>query len=137
MEKAIKDGNEVTLAKSLNDPAYWITSEMSHSNKGTVFTKDIPSDAVKMLALSEFSTWYTRGLSKRFLEEGINECEVYRADTAVDPRCECTKWEGEKIDVQLAYDGHRKRYHHEKINRKAFSIPSGPNCHHSIRRIDK
>ena len=135
MEKGIKNGNEVTLEKDLNDSSYWKSSETSHSGKGTAFSKNIPSDASKMLALSEFSTWYTRGLSKILIDEGVTECEVYRADTAAVPRCECTKWERLKTDVQQAYDGHRKRYHHENIDRKAFSIPSGPNCHHSIRRF--
>lgn len=134
MEKAIKEGNEVTLAKDLNDPSYWISSEISHSSKGNAFSKDIPNNAAIMLALSEFSTWYTRGLSKRLLEEGVEYCEAYRAESAKDPRCECTKWENQKNSVQQAYDGHRKRYHHEKIDRHAFSIPSGPNCHHSIKR---
>ena len=71
------------------------------------------------------------------MDEGIKECEVYRADTAVVPKCECTRWEGQKFDVQEAYDGHRKRYHHKNIDRKAFSIPSGTGCHHAIKRIDQ
>jgi len=136
MDKAIKEGNEVTLAKDLNDPSYWKPSEESHSSKGTSFPRSIdPLVASETLALSEFSTWYTRGLSKKLLDEGVEYCEVYRADMAEEPRCECTKWEGLKIDVQKAYDGHRKRYHHMEIDRKAFSIPSGTNCHHSIRRV--
>ena len=64
MEKAIKEGNEVTLEKDLNDPSYWKSAETSHSGKGDAYSKGVPMNAAKTLALSEFSTWYTRGLSK-------------------------------------------------------------------------
>ena len=51
-----------------------------------------------------------------------------------NPRCECTGLEGKIVQVKKIYDGHRAKYHpYENIS--AFSIPSGPYCHHTIRRI--
>jgi hypothetical protein len=133
MEKTIKSGNELTLEADLNNKSYWKSSEISHS-KGTAFSKDVPSDAAKTLALSEFSTWYTRGLSKKFIDEGQQECEIYRAQSTEDPRCSCSKLEGHRFKVKEVYDGHRAKYH-PVANYSAFSIPSGPNCHHTIRRV--
>ncbi len=137
MEKAITEteGNEVTLGRDLNRSGFWETT-MKSQRKGKSYTKSVNvGDASTRIALTEFSTWYTRGFAKRLMEEGEKECEVYRADTAVEPRCSCSNWEGKKFSVKDAYEGHRKRYHHNKIDRAAFSIPSGPNCHHSIRRV--
>ena len=89
-----------------------------------------------MLAQTEFNTWYTTGLAKRLMEEEIQDCEIYRAEPAKIPRCECTKLEGKSVKVSDIYGGHRAKYH-PKLNPSAFSIPSGPFCHHTIKRIKK
>ncbi|MCE2507341.1 MAG: hypothetical protein J4F36_12920 [Nitrosopumilaceae archaeon] len=75
-----------------------------------------------------------RGFAKRLLFEGQTQCEVYRADTAVEPRCECISWEDKHFDITTIIEGHRKRYHNN-VNKHAISIPSGANCHHTIKRI--
>ena len=139
MEKAItqQDGNEVTLAKDLNNSSYWVPTTVSH-RKGIPYTKTVnPDPASKRLAITEFNTWYVKGLAKKLIDEGITECEIYRAESADQPRCECTRWEGKKISVKEVYDGHRIRYHHEKIDSTALQIPSGAYCHHAIKRIDQ
>jgi len=136
-EKAINEGNEVTLEKDLCNASFWVSTTTVH-RKETTYTKKVDYRvAAKTFALTEFNTWYVRGLAKRLLDEGAKECEVYRADTAVEPRCECTSWQTQKFDAKIIYDGHRKRYHHENVDRAAISVPSGPNCHHSIKRIKK
>ena len=73
---------------------------------------------------------------ERLLEENENECEVYRADKAAQPHCECTSLEGTKQPVEKIYNGHRKKYF-PKDNPTAFSIPSVVYCHHTIRRAIK
>jgi len=137
MEKAINDGNEVTLEKDLCNSSFWVSTTTVH-RKETTYPKNVDYRvAAKTFALTEFNTWYVRGFAKRLMDEKEKECEVYRADIAVEQRCECTRWQTQKFDVKTIYDGHRKRYHHENVDRAATSVPSGPNCHHSIKRIKK
>jgi len=137
METAINTGNEISLEKELTNPSFWVSSTTA-KRKEITYQKSVDYRvAAKTFALTEFNTWYVHGLAKRLMEEGEKECEVYRADTAVEPRCECTRWQTKRFDVKKIYEGHRKRYHHENVDRTAISVPSGPNCHHSIRRIKK
>ena len=122
MERVIQDpnGNEVALAMALSVPSYWINHPESNAQR---------------LAITEFNTWYVRGLCRRLIEENVEFCEIYRAGPAAEPRAECTSWEGRQFKVREVYDGHRVRYWPLPGNPNAFSIPAGPNCHHSIKRI--
>ena len=98
-----------------------------------------PANAAHRLAHTEFTTWYTRGFARRLREEGIDECEVYRAGTARQPRCDCSRLEGVVVSVNAIYDGHRVPYHHNGRKTSNYTgspipIPKGPMCHHTIRR---
>lgn len=132
MRTAIKGGDEKTLWQSLSKQSYWNTT-MPASTKSGYKRIDLKS-ASKRLSLTEFNTWYTRGFARRLMEEKEEQCQVYRAETAPRQRQECTMYEGMLFNVKKIYDGHRKKYH-PKINITAFSIPTGPNCHHTIRRV--
>jgi len=135
MREAIRNGNDVTLAASLCAPSLWLPGE-SYIKNGIARTRRInPAKAAEALAITEFNTWYVRGLARRLLEEGEETCEVYRADTAWSPRYECLQHEGQCYPVRTIYDGHRARYWPEPGNPSALSIPVGPNCHHTIRRV--
>lgn len=133
MEEAIKSGDDGILAQALNKQAFF-QDRPRRTKTGTTKVRTNPTADSKMLALTEFNTWYVRGLSRRLMEEGVEVCEVYRADPALVPRCECTAWKDRVFSVRDVYDGHRTRYHGAGSDRSAFSVPSGPNCHHSIRR---
>lgn len=134
VEKALTEGNEITLARDLARPSYWKPTTTSHRGN-TVYQRKInPETAASVFALGEFNTWYVRGLAKKLMEEGQTLCEIYRAESAAQPRCECSVYEGKPIELSKIYAGHRVKYHPVK-NNSAFSIPSGPNCHHAIRRI--
>lgn len=133
MEQAIRSGDDVTLALALNRPGLFKDTQR-RTKSGATRVRTNPEKASKTLALTEFNTWYVRGLCRRLMDEGVESCEVYRADPAANPRCECTGWEGSVFSVRDVYNGHRARYHGAGASPKALSIPSGPNCHHSIRR---
>jgi hypothetical protein len=90
--------------------------------------------AAERLAVTEFNTWYVRGLAKRLLDEGVTQCQVYRAALPKWEPADCTKHEGQAYPVKDVYDGHRAKYWPEPRNPNAFSIPAGPSCHHTIRR---
>ena len=136
MKKAIQNGTIESLTKGLSKPSLWNSTKTRRAKSGTISMKLNPQTESKMLAHSEFNTWYTRGFARRLLEENENECEVYRADKAAQPHCECTSLEGTKQPVEKIYNGHRKKYF-PKDNPTAFSIPSVVYCHHTIRRAIK
>ncbi len=135
MRSAIQQGNEQTLADVLNDPSLW--------NETEPWTRlGVPQEPRRInvrqqserLALTEFNTWYVRGLSRRLLEEGVAECEVFRGEEPKWEPAECAEHEGLRLPVQEVYDGHRARYWPTE-NPEAISVPFGPNCHHTIRRV--
>lgn len=134
IKNAINDGTEISLASELSKTHYWNSHTIVHRANSTYPRKINPIVAAKVFALTEFNTWYIRGLAKRLMDEGVENCEIYRAESADQPRCECSKYENQFISVKKIYDGHRAKYHPNK-NPNAFSIPSGPNCHHTIKRI--
>lgn len=137
MEKALREGNEESLFMALANAVYWKKAENFHRSGRTYQKKINPVEAAKVLAYSEFNTWYVRGFSRRLMEEGETYCEVYRAAPAWQPRPECLSHEGKIFEVKLIYNGHRAKYWPSPGNPNAFSIPVGPNCHHSIRRVRK
>ena len=128
MRDAIEHGDEATLQDALSAPGYWLDVDA----RGAKVT---PDKVAGRLARTEFNTWYVRGFSSRLLDEGVEYAEVYRADTAVEPRAECREHEGRQFPVADLYNGHRARYWPTGADPAAFSIPVGPNCHHTIRRV--
>lgn len=134
MRQAIEHGNIASLAASLLDASYWNPTKMYY-RQGKPMTQRIdPITSAQGLAHSEFTTWYTRGMARKLIEEGITRCQVYRADPAVPPKCECASLEENTVSVDEVYGGHRAKYF-PIPNQMAFSIPSSPFCHHTIRRL--
>ena len=79
MREAILHGNEETLATSLKNSLYWVSSGTTHRG-GVVRLRDINyNNEADRLGLTEFNTWYVRGLAKRLIDEGEKECQIYRA----------------------------------------------------------
>ena len=137
MEEAIRNGNEITLSQMLSKGSFWKSSiDRRIKSGGTTSVRVDPQKAANRLALTEFNTWYVHGFARRLMEEGEEKCQVYRAEQAIEPRCECKIYENQIFDVKKIYDSHRARYH-PKLNPTAFSIPTGANCHHTIRRVTK
>lgn len=133
MRQAIEEGNEQTLKTALCRAELWKPRE-SYVFKGVTRTRRVNvRQAAQRLALTEFNTWYVRGLAKRLMNEGVTHCQVYRA---ADPKwqpSECSEHENEIFAVSRVYDGHRAKYWRTAAP-DAVSIPFGPGCHHTIRR---
>lgn len=135
MREAIRSGDETTLFVALGHSRYWVPTE-SYVRSGVPRQRRVNvRQAAERLALTEFSTWYVRGLARRLLEEGVAQCQVYRGSQPKWEPGECSSHEGAIVSVQIIYDGHRARYWPEPGDRNAFSIPFGSGCHHVIRRI--
>lgn len=128
MREAIRSGTEQTLSAALSNPTYWEPHDASGKRVNVPF-------AAQRAALTEFNTWYVRGLARRLLDEGVEYCQVYRAMPPKHEPGECSQHEGQTCPVQMVYDGHRRRYWPEPGDPTAFSIPAGPSCHHTIRRV--
>ncbi len=127
MRAAIQTGNEEMLTVALLDSALWRTLNARGARVNV-------QQSASQLALTEFNTWYVRGLCKRLMAEGIEQCQIYRAEMPkFEIRTECSCMEDQKFSVEIIYRGHRAKYWPTR-NSGALSIPSGPSCHHTIRR---
>lgn len=134
MRDAIRVGTEETMMVALAQPAYWNPTE-TYVRKGVTRERQVNvSQASERLAITEFNTWYVRGLSIRLMEEGVEYCQAYRAAQPKWEPGECAEHEGQLFRVRDIHNGHRVRYWPEPGNPTAISIPFGPGCHHTIRR---
>lgn len=135
MREALRNGNEQSLLIALNNAAYWNLTEQYVRN-GIARTRNINmQQAAEQLSLSEFNTWYVRGLAKRLLDEGELQCQAYRGAQPKWEPATCAAHEGQIFPVVDVYNGHRSAYWPKPGNRDAFSIPFNPSCHHTIRRV--
>ncbi len=135
VREAIQTGNEETLIRSLSDPTYWNPTE-TYIRDGVEYQRRVNvSQAAERLGLTEFNTWYVRGLAKRLIDEGVTQCQVYRGARPKWEPSECAAHEGRILPVETIYRGHRAKYWPEPGNPAAMSIPFGPGCHHTIRRV--
>ncbi len=134
MPIALVVGNEVSLAQALARREYWKSVEHRTSRRGRWIPASMPRNANEVLAWTEYLTWYTRAIAGQLLDEGEDECLVYRAAPAWQARCECVTLEGQTVKTVDVYAGHRARYWPIGLP-GAFSIPVGPNCHHTITGV--
>jgi hypothetical protein len=134
MRIALLSGNEESLAAALQNPNYWNPTE-THERNGVVRERQVNvRQAVERLSLTEFNTWYVRGFAKRLIDEGVAHCQAYRAAQPKGEPAGCSAHEGQVFTVAEIYNGHRAKYW-PVANPSAVSIPFGPGCHHTIRRV--
>jgi hypothetical protein len=135
MRNAVKNGTEITLYESLLKPEYWVSEELYTRNGVTNKRKVNYLQAALRLAITEFSTWYVAGLAKKLLDEGEQNCKIYRGQIPKFEPGDCSSHEGKIVSVKEIYNNHRLRYWPEPGDDSKFSIPFGPGCHHIIKRI--
>lgn len=82
MRQAIEEGDEATLYQALSNYSYWKPFDSRGRRVNQVASAE-------RLAITEFNTWYVRGLASRLIDEGNDQCQIYRAAPAVRPRSEC------------------------------------------------
>ncbi len=130
MRDAIQSGDESTLGAALARDDFW------EERDGGGRTVNVRQSAER-LALTEFNTWYVAGLARRLQSEGETECQVYRAANPKWEHASCSTHEGQRYPLADVTAGHRAGYWPPPGDPGAFSIPAGPGCHHTIRRITK
>lgn len=136
LRAAIVDGDDSTLADSLLARSELLIDEEEYVRGGVTRRRQVNKvHAARRLAMSEFNTWYVRGLSSRLIAEGVAKVRVYRAAEAKWSPAGCETHEGEVFAVEDVYGGHRARYW-PVPNDSAFSIPFQAGCHHTIERFE-
>jgi hypothetical protein len=71
--------------------------------------------------------------SRALLDRGEIDCVVYQAGGDDDAQCaECAAWEGEVVPLVVVLEGHRVRCWPLPGISRAWSVPFGPDCHHTI-----
>lgn len=136
MLRAIMDGTEVSLIADLQRPEFWNENE-SYERNGKIHQRKInPRQAAERLGLTEFNTWYVAGLAHRLVGEGETHCEVYRGQEPKWEHASCSSHEGQIYTLTDIINGHRIAYW-PLPGKEALSIPVGPGCHHTIRRISR
>jgi hypothetical protein len=136
MPEALGEHDDDWLTQQMRDPAYWLSAYPRRKPSGGMTMVNYnKQDALQRLCLGEFNIAYIRGLARALLARGETDCTVYRAGPALEPRSECTAWEGQRLPLTQVLAGHRIRYHPPPGDRLAWSVPTGPNCHHSIAAV--
>ena len=137
MPAALTNETDGWLKAQMSDPSFWMAKFPRRKPKGGVTMVNYNKlDALERLCFGEFNIAYIRGVATALRDRGETECVVYRADSAYLPRGECSEWEGQRFPVQMVLDGHRARYWPPDLaDPSVFSVPTGPNCHHSIKAV--
>ena len=132
---AILQGDETSLTASLSDRRFWRELEMTVARGVPSFRRYSIPNAAEGLGLTEFNTWYVRGLARRLMEEGQTQCQVYHAAPGRADRGSCVTHEDQKVALSEVYGGHRAHYWPKPGDPQAFSIPAHTFCYHTIRRL--
>jgi hypothetical protein len=124
--KNIENGDEETLGSELL--GLFKTKEISRDKKGNAIEKDVPSDANKVIASTEFNRFYMRALCV-FALKNSKDLEVYRAKDSVVHRSGSDSLEGAKIeDVQEALSVLRD-------NKEYYNFIAKPNSGLSLKLV--
>jgi hypothetical protein len=139
MPEALAEHDDDWLYDRMDHAAYWVTRLPRRGRGGhgwTTYAVNRP-EHLRRLCLGEFNVAYVRGLAQALLQRGETHAEIYRAGDAVEPRSECSSWEGSPVPLQQIIGGHRARYWPPPGDPGAWSLPTGVNCHHSIRVVPR
>jgi hypothetical protein len=137
LRTAIQTGTPDTLFDVINRIDFWDPVEKYITKTGPKERQRNIEQSATRLSISEFSTFYVKGLSKKLLDEGETLCEIYRGALPKWEPGECADHEGMIVELQIIHNNHRRKYWPEPGEKELFAIPFGPGCHHLIKRITK
>lgn len=137
MPRALAEHDDDWLVVRMDDPRYWHARLPRRGRGGRGWTSYAVNrgEALRRLCHGEFNVAYIRGLAHALVERGETHAVVYRAGPAVEPRSECSGWEGREVPLADVIAGHRVRYWPAPGRASAWSLPTGVNCHHSIHAV--
>lgn len=129
MQEAIKDGNDISLARNLSAPGMMVAKYQKRKPKGGFTLANVPITAPETLAEGEFNRFYCRGVCRRAIAEGLEEVEVYRAKPVREQRPQSRVLVGSKLRAD-------RLLHDLQTNigvDLALGVPAGPNSGLSVR----
>jgi len=129
LKEAAKSHNDAWLANELRRRGYIKKSERRRKPTGGFTTAKVPSNAPETLAEGEFNRFYTKGLCRRAIEEGIDEVQVYRGKTVRRSRSRSKAMIGKLISAEALLKDIRQSPGVEP----ALGLPPGPNSGLTIR----
>ncbi len=128
LQEAIKDGDDISLAKNLSAPGMMVSKYEKRKPKGGFTLADVPVTAPETLAEGEFNRFYCRGVCRRAIAEGLEEVEVYRAKAVRDPRPKSQALVGSKLKADHLLHDLRTNVGVDL----ALGVPAGPNSGLSV-----
>jgi hypothetical protein len=129
LREAIAHGDEDTLAEALNQRRRIARTAHRRLQQGGYNIVTVPSNAAELLAQDAFNRYYIRALSRRAIEDGIEELIVYRAKPVQNPRPESEALVETTVDPQALLQDLRQSTDEEP----GLGIPGGPNSGISVR----
>lgn len=137
MREALAQYDDDWLYGRMGDPRFWQPRLPRRRRGGRGFTTYAVNrpEHLRRLCFGEFNVAYIRGLASALIDRGETEALIYRAADAAEPRAECSLWEGTTVGLGRVIAGHRARYWPPPGHPDAWSLPTGVNCHHSIRAV--
>lgn len=129
MRRAIREGNDVTLAHDIRVHGY-LELYLIHHRNGRPYRSRVPYTAADTLAECEFNHYYCRAICRRSLDAGNGFVEVYRAKPVRDPRPRSQQIIGTLVDAEKLLNDLRA---HPGGLDAALEVPAGPNSGLSVR----
>lgn len=128
LREAIQNGTDTSLASKLDVPGMLVSTESKTSSKGRGFTSAVPKNAAETLAEGEFNRFYSRGLSRRAIEDKIPNLVIYRAKEVAVSRPDSEAKIGTLVPAQKLLEDLRTSNGVDP----ALGLPSGPNSGLSV-----
>ncbi len=129
LRSAAESGTDDTLAEKIIGDQCLKSHVERRKPKGGYTMAAVPHTAHETLGEGEFNRYYTRGLCRRAIEEGIPMLEVYRAKAVMQPRPDSQAKVGLLVGPASVLEDLRRTQDVEP----ALGSPSGPNSGLTLR----
>lgn len=124
LREAAENGNDDSLANNAIVRDRCLKAQIERRKpKGGFTLAAVPYNAHETMGEGEFNRYYTRGLCRRAIGEGLTFLEVYRAKAVAEPRPASQMKIGLMVDPVAILDDLRKTQGLEP----ALGLPPGPN----------
>ena len=129
LRQAAEQGTDDSLAAAITqDQCLHERVERKKPKGGTTWAA-VPYTAAQTMAEGEFNRYYTRGLCRRAIRDGIPQLEVYRAKSVAQPRFDSQAKIGTRVDPCSILEDLRTTQGVEP----ALGLPPGPNSGLTLR----
>lgn len=129
LRSAASDGDDDSLASALTQNGCLKTHTERRKPKGGFTLAAVPYTAHETMGEGEFNRYYTRGLCRYAIANGIARLQVYRAKAVENPRPASQEKIGLLVDPSIVLDDLRTTQGVEP----ALGLPPGPNSGLTLR----